>query len=91
MTDYNKQDFINEKKDLATLGGSALDFTSAVDGSPFKVMNKLRFENAIGIKNYMVPLSTSYTQSGETGEVGQGRPQTPDDELTDSGERSRNQ
>lgn len=73
---------------MATLGGSALDFTSAVDGSPFRVMNKLRFENAIGIKDLMIPLSTSYTQSGN--DEG-GRPQTSDDELTDSGERTRNQ
>jgi len=88
ITDYNKQDFISEKKEMATLGGSALDFTSAVDGSPFRVMNKLRFENAIGIKDLMTPLSTSYTQSGN--DEG-GRPQTSDDELTDSGERTRNQ
>jgi len=36
------------------------------------------------------PLNSSYTQSGSSGEVGQGRPQVDDDELSDSGERSRN-
>ena len=34
------------------------------------------------------PLDSSYTQSGNSEDVG--RPMTPDDELTDSGERSRN-
>ena len=88
MTPYNQEDYINTKKEAATLGGSALDYTSAVDGSPFKVINKLRFENALGIKDLMVPLSTSYTQSGDEE---RGRPLTPDDELTDSGQRTRDQ
>ena len=57
-----------------------------VDGSPFRAVSKLRFEQAIDIKSMMVPLSTSYTQSGNEG----GRPETPDNELTDSGERTRN-
>ena len=50
-------------------------------------MNKLRFENAFGIKGMMIPLSTSYTQSDNE----RGRPLTPDDELTDSGQRTRDQ
>lgn len=91
ITAYNKDDFITEKKDMATLGGSALDLTSAIDGSPFKVINKLRFENALGIKDLMTPLTSSYTQSGAKGEVGQGRDPVSDDDLSDSGERSRNQ
>ena len=44
------------------------------------------------------PLQSSFTTSnsgntedGYTTEVGQGRPSVPDDELSDSGERSRNQ
>ena len=38
------------------------------------------------------PLQSSYTSSntGEKGEIGQGRDKIPDDELSDSGERSRN-
>ncbi len=89
ITDYNKDEFIATMKDQATLGGSALDFTSVVNGSPFRAINKLRFENAIGIKDMMTPLSSSYTQSNN-GEDDRGRPSTPDDELTDSGERTRN-
>ena len=37
------------------------------------------------------PLNTSYTQSGTSGEVGQGRNPVADDELSPSGERSRNE
>ena len=87
ITDYNREEIINEKKESATLGGSALDYLSIIDGSPFKVMNKIRFEQAIDIKSLLIPLSTSYTQTNN--EVG--RPETSDKNLTDSGERTRNQ
>ena len=47
-------------------------------------------ENAIlGLPEKMIPLSSSYTQSGTNDEGG--RPETPDDELSDSGERTRNE
>lgn len=46
--------------------------------------------NVLGLPSLMIhPLVSSYTQSGTATDTG-GRPQTPDDELTDSGERSRN-
>ena len=38
----------------------------------------------LGLQSKFRPLSTSYTQSNEVG-----RPKTPDDELTDSGDRTR--
>lgn len=38
----------------------------------------------LGLQDKFKPLSTSYTQSNEVG-----RPKTPDDELTDSGDRTR--
>lgn len=85
VTDFNKEEFVQEKKDMATLGGSALDLMAAVDGSPYKAINKLRFENAIGLKDLMVPLQTSYTQSNEVG-----RPTVDDDELSGSRDRTRN-
>jgi hypothetical protein len=47
-------------------------------------------ENTIlGLPEKMIPLSSSYTQSGTNDEGG--RPKTPDDELSDSGERTRNE
>lgn len=53
-------------------------------------------QTILDLKNRFVPMNSSYTQSGNEGddytpEVGQGRPTVPDDELSDSGERSRNQ
>ena len=88
VTWYNREDYINEKKDIATLGGSAMDFLVASDSNPYKVLQKLRFEEALGIKDMMIPLKSSYQTSESDGEVG--RPPTPDDELEDSSERTRN-
>ena len=48
-------------------------------------------QDVLKLSEKLVPLSTSYTMSGTKGEVGQGRPTVPDDELSDSGDRSRNQ
>lgn len=88
ITWYNREDYINEKKDIATLGGPALDFLVASDSNPYRVMQKLKFEEALGIKDMMVPLKSSYQSGGESNDVG--RPPTPDDELEDSSERTRN-
>ena len=88
ITDFNREDFINEKKDVATLGGSALDFIVASDGSPYRAVSKLRFESAIGIRDLMVPLKTSYTDSANNGESG--RPVAKDEEISPSGDRTRN-
>ena len=92
ITWYNREDYINEKKDIATLGGPALDFLVASDSNPYRVMQKLRFEDALGIKDMMKPLKSSYNTGSDDGSNDKkaGRPETPDDELTDSGERTRN-
>lgn len=48
-------------------------------------------QELLGLQNLMIyPLQSSYTTSGDGLDQG-GRPQTPDEELTDSGERTRNQ
>lgn len=50
-------------------------------------------ENILELSDKLVPLNSSYTQSGKdngyTSEVGQGRPQKDVGDLSDSGERSR--
>lgn len=67
--------------------GTLLGFTER------QTMAQLRFESeALGLQDLMkYPLSSSFTSSGDDiGTVGQGRPQIPDEELSPSGERSRN-
>lgn len=82
---FNEQDYQTSKKDCATLGGSALDYLTSLGDTPYIVLQKLNFENAIGVKNLMIPLNSSYTQSSNKG----GRPQKDETELTDSGVKTR--
>ncbi|MFR7913759.1 hypothetical protein [Eubacterium ramulus] len=63
ITWYNQDEYQSAMKDAATVGGSALDYLTSLMGNPYDAYCKLMFENAIGIKNLMIPLSTSYTQS----------------------------
>lgn len=65
--------------------------------SELEMLSQLHFEqDLLGLQNIMIhPLQSSYTSSGEvtddTDPVNGGRPKTDDGELTDSGERTRNQ
>ena len=42
------------------MGASALDYLTSLGDSPYMAYQKLTFENAIGIKNLMMPLQSSY-------------------------------
>ena len=86
ITWFNEDDYIQKYKDVATLGGPALDYLSVVEGSPYKAINKIRFENAIGIKDIMTPLQSSYNTSSDS----VGRPRSDDGDLSGSAERTRN-
>ena len=59
-----------------------------------ETVSALHFEqDVLGLHDIMkYPLQSSYTMTGEEekGEVGQGAPTKPDDQLSPSGDRSRN-
>lgn len=83
---FNQEDYQKSMKECATLGGSALSYLTSLGDTPYIALQKLNFENAIGVKNLMIPLNSSYTQSSSnTG----GRPQKDETELTDSGVKTR--
>ena len=69
QTWYNEYDYIQNKKDAATLGGSALDYLTSLSQTPFQAWNQTVFENLSGIKDIMKPLrsswSTSWTEDGD--------------------------
>ena len=86
ITWYNEDDYIQKYKDAATLGGSALSYLSVVEGSPYKAINKIRFENALGLKEMMIPLQSSYNTSSND----VGRPVSDDSaSIGESTERTR--
>lgn len=85
-TRYNHNDFVNEMKEAATLGGSKMDYLLSLgESDPYQTINKLRFENDIlKIADYMIPLQSTYTQSSKGG-----APTKPDDEISDEGQATR--
>lgn len=86
VTVYTKEQY---KEELLTSGSNGLPVKLAyntLNGFSEKDTLALNFleESVLGLGSKLVPWSTSYTQSGEVG-----RPKTPDDELTGSGDRTR--
>lgn len=63
QTWYNKDEYIQQKKDAATLGGSALDYLTSLDMTPYEAWFQLIFENRSGIKDIMIPLRSSWSTS----------------------------
>ena len=88
ISDFNREEYINLRKDAATLGNNKMSYITAIEESPFKALQKLRFENILGLRDLMVPLESSY--NGASSENKNGRPATDDDELSPSADRTRN-
>ena len=81
---YNRDEYIKTLKDSATLGASALDYLTSLGDSPYMAYQKLTFENAIGIKNLMIPLQSSYN-SGGTDDKSDNSNKKNEDDLSEEG------
>ena len=92
---YTKEDFKEQLLDSAQNGLPTKLAYNTLNGFSEKETLALNFleEDVVNLKDKLVPLSTSYTQSddGYTDEVGQGAPEKNPEDLSPSGERSRNQ
>lgn len=66
VTWYNEDEYIGKLKEAATLGDSVLPYFSAIHGNDYKALCSIQFENAMGIKDMLRPLSTSYTESADS-------------------------
>lgn len=92
VSPYTKDDFQDDLLEGAQNGlPTALAYNALNEMSELDTMSLLEIQNVLGIPKNLVPLSTSYTQSGTNGEVGQGAPEKNPEDLTESGDRSRNQ
>lgn len=76
VTWYNQEEYVSQQKDSATLGGSAMDYLTAKGDTPYIAYQKLYWENAMGIKDLMRPLSSSYTQTNNDG-----KPQKSEEDI----------
>lgn len=86
QTQYNRQDFISEKKDAAAFGVGKMDYMCAQGDDPYVAYNKLRFDALVlDINKYAIPFSVSYTQTDNSG----GRPEMDEDDLSEEGQATR--
>lgn len=87
QTQYNRDDFIQQRKDGATLGTSKMDYLCALGDTPYIAYCKLRFESMVlNVEQYMKPLQSSYN-TASSGEVG--APEKDEDELSPEGQATR--
>ena len=75
---------MSQRKDKATLGIDAMDYATLDGSSPSRVVNNAFMMRSLGLMNYFTPLSSSYTQSGTSGNEGGGQTKNEDD-LSDEG------
>lgn len=91
---YTKADFRDNMLKSGQNGFAVRTALNTLNGfSEKETVSMLHFENEIlGLNELMIPLNTSYTQSGGDGytsEIGQGAPTKDEGELSESGERTR--
>ena len=90
QTWYNEDEYIEKQRMGTTLGTPVLDYLTAMGMTPYEAICKIKFEDAIGIKDLMVPLMSSYnTSSSSIENRTSGRPNVDDDEVGESTERTR--
>lgn len=82
---YNVEDYISLKKDELSFGGSLLSYLTALGKTPYEAFNEIMFDDAIGIKDMMKPLATSYTTTDKAGDKNQGRSEGDDSDLSEEG------
>lgn len=89
ITWYNRDSYTTMMKEMATLGGNALDyFVCVTRKTPYEVINDLRFNAMVlNINQWLTPLQSTYTQSSES--TTGGAPTKSEDELSEEGVATR--
>ena len=80
---FNKDEYAQATKDFATLGGSAMDYYTSRNMTPYEAYNKILTEQALNVKAMMIPLQSSYTTSASSNQGG--APQKDEDDLSEEG------
>lgn len=88
QTWYNREDYIKEIKESATLGNNPLLYLTALGQTPYEVECGLRMSINSGIRDLLVPLKTTYTDQSNGSDTG-GAPLKDETELSPEGEASR--
>lgn len=86
MTYFSKKTYLEQCKDLATLGVPVkMELATATGYTPFEIMNMTYMENAMELDTLWKPLASSYTQSSQDTKTSG----IDDSELTEEGLKSR--
>ena len=87
MTYMSRDSYIKNLKEASMAGvPSKMRYAVAIGLSPSSILHNQYLESILDIPNSWTPLQLSYTQSGNEG----GRPLKADEDLTESGENTRN-
>jgi len=85
QTWFYMDEYINRLKDASTLGNAPMDYLTALGNTPYTAWNKLMFEKALGLRDLMIPLSSSYNSGGEAGRPTEGDLDNPESIATREG------
>lgn len=92
ISSYEKDDYSEKLLSAAQSGMPTIfEYMGTLGYSERDTLAMNSLQSALDIPNILVPLNTSYTQSGAKGAVGEGAPKKDEGDLTDSGDRSRNE
>ena len=78
-TVFNEKDISTLYKDALSLGGSVLYYMSSIGANQWRFARTMELEDALGIKNMLMPPSTSYTTNGDES----GRPEKAPEDRSD--------
>lgn len=85
QTWYNKDDYISQMKDAATLGADPMEYLTAIGKDPYVAWCGLVISKSSGIRDLMIPLQSTYTMSAAAQDRAAGRPSKDEDELSEEG------
>lgn len=86
QTWFNKDEYISSMKDAASLGADPMLYLTALGRTPYAIWCGQHMSNAMGIRDIMIPLQSSYNTSSDN--IGGGQTK-PDWQVGDEGEASR--
>lgn len=89
QTWYNREDYINTMKESATLGNNPLLYLTSLGQTPYEVECGLRMTSSSGIRDLLIPLKSSFTDSSNDGSNTGGAPLKSDVEIGEEGINTR--
>ena len=81
---FNEQEKVKESKEELAYGGSVKVHYANLGYTPLETINLIEEENILGLKDKLIPIQTSHTQSNKGDKGDKGRPSS--DEMKENGQ-----